>query len=513
MRKRTSQEKHGEISIKCKLNSVCHRPSTKADVMIRYNLFILFTFALCNGQTQYTVPPAKLEAIYPKGLRVTVKDDGFSLFAFHGKLNEEMEGLEAGQWARDITRPKNGQWIFNDKNAQLKLGDKIYFWTYVIKDGLGYRQDNGEWTVTEFVDDQGRVVTNPVTPPPRPTPSPVTPSPTPETPRPEPTCQPTSTEVPGRIVCRGELIFSEEFEQTNPNDIQNWQSEVKFPSEPDFPFNVYLPDDTVSVQGGSLVIKPVMLESRFGTGKVNQELDLTSRCTGRMELMECSRTASGAYILPPVMTASLNTRNKFNFKFGKVEVRAKLPSGNWLLPEINLEPKDNLYGSRHYESGFMRVAFTKGNAAYSNKLYGGAVLSDQEPFRTRYLKERVGSQSWTNDYHTYTLIWRPDGIELQVDGDIYGVIDPGRGFHNVGNSVPNSAQWGKGTPMAPLDQMFYISLGLRVGGIGDFPDTPDKPWRNTSSKALFNFWKDRNNWLQTWNDAGLRVDYVRVYAL
>lgn len=77
-----------------------------------------------------------------------ISDDGFSLFAFHGKLNEEMEGLEAGQWSRDITKPKNGVWIFRDRNAKLKLGDVIYFWTYVIKDGLGYRQDNGEWTVT-----------------------------------------------------------------------------------------------------------------------------------------------------------------------------------------------------------------------------------------------------------------------------------------------------------------------------------------------------------------------------
>ena len=75
-------------------------------------------------------------------------DDGFSLFAFHGNLNVEMEGLEAGQWARDITKPKDGVWTFRDRNVELKIGDKIYFWTYVIKNGLGYRQDNGEWTVT-----------------------------------------------------------------------------------------------------------------------------------------------------------------------------------------------------------------------------------------------------------------------------------------------------------------------------------------------------------------------------
>lgn len=59
-----------------------------------------------------------------------------------------MEGLQAGHWSRDIIKPKKGRWTFTDKDAHLKIGDKIYFWTYVIKDGLGYRQDNGEWTVT-----------------------------------------------------------------------------------------------------------------------------------------------------------------------------------------------------------------------------------------------------------------------------------------------------------------------------------------------------------------------------
>ncbi|KAL0822270.1 hypothetical protein ABMA28_004386 [Loxostege sticticalis] len=119
-------------------------------------LFLIFVDSiLCDN---YKVPDAKLEAIYPKGLRVSIPDQGFQLFAFHGNLHEEMEGLDAGQWSRDITKPKNGRWTFRDRHAQLKIGDKIYFWTYVVKGGLGYRQDNGEWTVTEYVDEQGNHV-------------------------------------------------------------------------------------------------------------------------------------------------------------------------------------------------------------------------------------------------------------------------------------------------------------------------------------------------------------------
>ncbi|XP_041986491.1 beta-1,3-glucan-binding protein 1-like isoform X3 [Aricia agestis] len=129
---------------------------------------VLISCLYLIGANGLEVPSAMLEAIYPKGLRVSIPDDGFSLFAFHGKKNEEMDGLEAGHWSKDITKPKGGRWTFRDKDAKLKVGDKIYYWTYVIYNGLGYREDNGEWTVTGYVDEAGNPVdadgkTTPVT--------------------------------------------------------------------------------------------------------------------------------------------------------------------------------------------------------------------------------------------------------------------------------------------------------------------------------------------------------------
>lgn len=63
---------------------------------------------------------------------------------------------------------------------------------------------------------------------------------------------------------------------------------------------------------------------------------------------------------------------------------------------------------------------------------------------------------------------------------------------------------------------------MSVGGHSDFPDGcrsgPDrveKPWDNGDPKATLKFWSDRERWLKTWDgeNAGLHVDYVRVYAL
>lgn len=490
----------------------------------------LFGTDLVNS---YEVPPAKLEALYPKGLRVSIPDDGFSLFAFHGKLNEEMEGLEAGYWSRDITKAKNGRWTFRDRNAELKIGDKVYFWTYVIRNGLGYRQDNGEWTVTEFVNDAG----NPVNPQDGslveaaalPSPAPLSASPDQEQSYSEPEgraippniqypCELSLSKVnvPG-FVCRGQLLFEDNFNSALERG-KVWTPEIKFPGEPDFPFNVYLNDRNLQVRDGMLIIKPITLESKYGEDYVRQSLDITARCTGTIGTTECSREASGPQILPPIITSKITTKNKFAFKYGRVEIRARMPFGDWIYPEIQLEPRDHVYGIANYASGLLRIATIKGNAEFAKKLYAGPIICDTEPYRSFYLQQKLGVDLWSRDFHNYTLEWRPGSISLYVDGEQYGSVSPpAEGFYKTAseNNVAAASQWLKGTIMAPFDDMFFVSLGLNVGGVHEFADAPNKPWTNRATKAMLNFWNARDQWYSTWYDdsSALEVDYVRVYAL
>ncbi len=41
------------------------------------------------------------------------------------------------------------------------------------------------------------------------------------------------------------------------------------------------------------------------------------------------------------MSAKVTTTNSFHFTYGRVEVRAKLPKGDWLWPAIWLLPRFN----------------------------------------------------------------------------------------------------------------------------------------------------------------------------
>ncbi|XP_050351738.1 beta-1,3-glucan-binding protein 2-like isoform X2 [Nymphalis io] len=280
-----------------------------------------------------------------------------------------------------------------------------------------------------------------------------------------------------------------------------------FPQEPDYPFNAYTAE-AIRIENGTLIIKPDISNKEIHDDKYIS-WDLGSSCTAEFGTRECVQTPSGAQILPPVISGKISTKGLFSFKFGRIDVRAKLPIGNWLIPEINLEPVFHEYGKLHYTSGLMRVAYVRGNQEFSGNLYSGAVLTDTEPGRSMFLKHYYSSVNWNNDFHVYSLIWRPGSLQMLVDNLSYGTFN-GDNDYNL-NNVPQAGRWVNEN--APLDQMFYISLGVRVGGINDFEDSPLKPWKNSNSKAMYKFWLSTLSWYSSWTSPELVVDYVHVYAL
>lgn len=55
------------------------------------------------------------------------------------------------------------------------------------------------------------------------------------------------------------------------------------------------------------------------------------RCTNP-SFQGCERIGSIPQIINPVRSARVRSLDSFAFKYGKVEISAKLPSGDWLLP-------------------------------------------------------------------------------------------------------------------------------------------------------------------------------------
>jgi len=76
---------------------------------------------------------------------------------------------------------------------------------------------------------------------------------------------------------------------------------------------------------------------------------------------ERNAAASGNYI-NPVRSVRLRSVNALNFKYGRVEVRAKLPKGDWMWPAIWLLPSYNSYGTWP-ASGEIDIMESRGNDA------------------------------------------------------------------------------------------------------------------------------------------------------
>ncbi|KAL0840437.1 hypothetical protein ABMA28_015691 [Loxostege sticticalis] len=359
------------------------------------------------------------------------------------------------------------------------------------------------------------------------------------------TCTPSVTTVSGThapaTVCSGDLIFSDDFKEF---DLEKWQHENTLAGGGHWEFQYYNNNRTNSfTNNGLLYIRPSLIEGQFGSpfmtsGHLNIEGGAPAdRCTDP-RWWGCERTGSTTNILNPIKSARIRTVNSFSFRYGCVEVRAKLPAGDWLWPAIWLRPAFNAYGTWP-ASGEIDLVESRGNRdmllndvhigtqeARSTLHYGPySALNGWE--KAHWLKRNL--EGYDTQFHRYQLIWAPDFIRFSIDDEEVGRAVPGSGgFWEFGgfNTNPNIENpWRFGSKMAPFDQKFYIIMNVAVGGVsGYFPDgvtnpTP-KPWLNGSPTAATDFWNGRKDWLPTWKldvndgeDASLQVDYVRVWAL
>ncbi|CAG9855842.1 unnamed protein product [Phyllotreta striolata] len=328
-------------------------------------------------------------------------------------------------------------------------------------------------------------------------------------------CKPSLTHVKGKSKCQDKLIFNENFKSLRHNV---WKIEQKIATAPDYEFVVYVdrPETRQIINGGGLEIKPVMLEELFGRETLQKGIDLGKNCTVKEE-SSCKMVSDAGFMVPPVASALLTTKGKFSFKYGRVEIRAKLPAGDWVYPILYLNPMRELYG-KDFESGQIRIAFTEGNSMSNRILKGGIILGKGELARNYGLRNVTSERAWADDFHNFQLKWTPDEFVVSVDGTEYGRIEPPKeGFVSLANElkIDNSGDWINGSPLAPFDKEMCLEVGVGVGGFS-FDDRSDgtKPWRNRERLQVKKFYDDRAQWLPTWKKgSSMIIDYIKIWAL
>lgn len=187
-------------------------------------------------------------------------------------------------------------------------------------------------------------------------------------------------------------------------------------------------------------------------------------------------------------SARLRTKGLFAKKYGRFEIRAKLPTGRGMWPAIWLLPQQEKYGGWP-ASGEIDLIEARGQEP--GKVLGTLHYGSHWPANTHTGMDYLFPDNGTiADFHVYALEWEPGEIRWYVDDHLYqrqnfwwscSDTDGPRGVEPVNESELNP--W-----PAPFDHPYYLILNLAVGGI--FLGNPD-------AKTPF--------------PAEMLVDYVRVY--
>jgi beta-glucanase (GH16 family) len=186
-------------------------------------------------------------------------------------------------------------------------------------------------------------------------------------------------------------------------------------------------------------------------------------------------------------SARLRSKNLFDFKYGRIEVRARLAGGQGMWPAIWLLPTDWVYGGWPSSGEIdMMEAVNLDTAGKPNQVHGSMNYGMKWPQWSATGRDYVSPRSFTREFHTFLLEWEADEIRWFVDG-IHYQTQTSKNWYNY---IWEGQQQGfmVANPRAPYDQDFHLLLNLAVGG--HWPGQPDKNWR---SKREF------------------LVDYVRVY--
>jgi beta-glucanase (GH16 family) len=174
-------------------------------------------------------------------------------------------------------------------------------------------------------------------------------------------------------------------------------------------------------------------------------------------------------------SARISTRDRFAFRYGRIEARMRLPGGQGLWPAFWLLPQDNVYGTWAASGEIDIMEAVNLGGAGGNEVHGTIHYGGAPPDNVFSGQSYLVPADATAEFHIYAIEWDAFAIRWYVDGDLYSVRDT---WHSTGGAYP-----------APFDQPFYVILNVAVGG--NFPGSPD-------GSTVF--------------PVTMEVDWVRVYS-
>ena len=162
------------------------------------------------------------------------------------------------------------------------------------------------------------------------------------------------------------------------------------------------------------------------------------------------------------------------FTYGKFEIRAALPKGKMLRPNIELIPGN---GNQWPRTGWINIASNNQTQAVNTDIHF------QRDSRTYLVENVFNVEENLNDFNVYGFDWTESELKWLFNGRVLRTF-------NITKELENNYN--------PFSQPFYLRIYLGVGGI--LQDEEFFP-----GQTLFESDSEK------WNCSSFIIDYVRIY--
>jgi len=210
----------------------------------------------------------------------------------------------------------------------------------------------------------------------------------------------------------------------------------------------------------------------WGNGELEYYLPDNARLDGGVLKIEAREESIGQF---NYTSARINTRDRFAFRYGRIEASIRLPGGQGIWPAFWLLPQDSPYGGWAASGEIDVMEAVNLGASGGNLVYGTIHYGGEAPANVNSGESYLVATDATADFHTYAVEWDATEIRWYVDDVLFAVRNS---WYSTNGDFP-----------APFDVPFYVVFNVAVGGY--WPGSPN-------ADTVF--------------PVTMEVDWVRVYT-
>ena len=227
------------------------------------------------------------------------------------------------------------------------------------------------------------------------------------------------------------LVWSDEFNYSGKPDSTKWTYDIGFIANQE---KQYYTDSLKNafVEDGHLIIearKETIANKDFGNDAIKKWASYKKEIDSA-----------------PYTSARIKTEGLAMWKYGLIEVRAKLPKGRGTWPAIWMlsEQREELGWPKSGEIDIME------HVGYNNDTIHGTIHTEAYNHTKGTQKGKTAYIDQPNDqFHVFAIEWTPEKIDFMLDGKVYNQIQ---------NEHKTIAEW-------PFDQKFHLILNVAIGGM------------------------------------------------